>query len=190
MISTMVYTDKIAEAKYNLESVKKSFADNDGNFEHCVNNFLSSAQSIIFTLNKSLSKTPGYTEWAEKRSERLPDISKTFRELRNISLKEGPVKSDVIKIGFNFGPNGISVPFRAKFTSPIVDTVGNQIIGKAMVETHDGEREEFEVQAIHDFSIKASSDGKTYNVEDFLKNASEYLSLLEKEVDTAEHLFN
>ena len=185
-----MYRDKFDEAKFNLESVKKSFENNDGNFEHCVNNFLSSAQSIIFTLNKSLSKAPGYFEWSEKRSERLPDISKTFKELRNISLKEGSIKSDVVKVGFNFGPNGIHIPFRAKFTSPVIDTWENKIIGKAMVETHDGKKEEFEAQVIHDFSIKASSAGKTYTVEDFLKNASEYLSLLEKEIETAEHLFS
>ena len=185
-----MHREKLAEAKYNLGTVKESFEKNDGNFEHCLNNFLSSAQSILWALNKSFSKKQGYEKWILKRGERLPVTSKHFKELRNITVKEGPVRSESIKIGFNFGPEGIPIPARATFTSPVIDTWTNKIIGKGIIETAEGEKLEVNpAQIIHDFSVKVESAGKMYAIDSFIKDATDYLLALEKEIEETEELF-
>jgi hypothetical protein len=88
------YQNKFKEAEYNLTKLKQSFALGNLDFEHDLNNFLSSVQSIFWTLNKSFEKSYGYASWKEARGSRLPEDAKTFKELNYPRLEgEGLMRS-------------------------------------------------------------------------------------------------
>src|ERR1035437_3909838 len=117
----MRYRDKFIEMSFHLNKMEESFRVADGNYVHYFNSFLSSAQSVFFCLNKEFSKHPLYENWKNKRSQRLPDKAKVFKELRNVSEKEEPVRNAAVVVGLTLG-EGVGLPPRATFTSPMMDS--------------------------------------------------------------------
>jgi len=183
------YSKKYDESAYNFEKIKESFLNNDSNFEHCLNNFLSSAQSVFWILNKEFVSKPDYDEWKNRRSERLPKTAKSFKELRNISLKEGPIKHNGVIFDFDFGGAGIVIPPYAEVTSPVIDTHLGKIVSKAQIKTVEGDIYEVEPIVIHDFSVKVESGKKIYDIKYFLHEAFQYINAIKKEIEETERSF-
>lgn len=184
------YWKKYQEAEYNFQKVKGCFLKNDISFEHCLNNFLSSAQSVFWILNKEFSSKNNYETWKNDRSKRLPEKAKLFKELRNISLKEGPIKHEGVIFDFDFGAAGIIIPPYAKVYSPVIDReLGKPASNKAQIETIDGKTYEVEPIIVHDFVVKVESDKKLYEIKYFLITGTEYLDSIRKEIEATETKF-
>lgn len=186
----MQYLDKFNEAEFNLDSLQKSFVLGDENFKHYLNNFLSSAQSVFWALNKYFNDVEGYDEWKNSRPERLGDKSRIFKELRNVSVKEGPVKNENIIIDFDFGAAGIIIPPYAQVTSPVIDTRIGKIISKATIKTLSGELTEVDPIIVYDFSVVIESHNKIFALDYFLSSARIYMEEINKEIGLAESIFS
>lgn len=184
------YWKKYEEALYNLSEVKRSFAKGETSFEHCLNNYLSSVQSVFWVLNTKFSANKSYEDWQKSRTQRLPKYAKVFKELRNISLKEYPLEHSGIINGFDFGAVGITIPPHAEVLCPVLDTyTGKLVSNKATIKLVDGTSYEVEPLIIRDFAVNGISDGKSYNIDFFLKRADEYMGFVKREIATAENRF-
>jgi hypothetical protein len=182
------YRAKYNEAFYNLNQAQELFLKRDQDLEICLNNFLSSVQSVFWMLNNSFNKKYNYEKWQMHRSSRLHESSKIFKELRNISLKEYPIEVDKYILGFKIGEPGL--PAGATFTSPMIDSkTGRPLNNKCTIRTKEGNEYEVDAIAIHDFSVNAISDGKEYFIEAFINTAREYLKSIEKEIVSTESKF-
>lgn len=185
----MRYREKYIEMQFYLKGMEASFLSNDGSYLHFFNGFLSAAQSVFFCLNKEFSMHPLYQEWQSRRSERLPDVAKIFRELRNVSEKEGPVKNSGTIAEFKF-PEGTMLPPFASFTSPSLDThTGKFVSNKGTITTKDGEKIEVELQQDHDFCVTVQSNGKSFRLGKVIHDARKYATAIQNEMDEAEAKF-
>lgn len=181
------HREKFAEAAFNLDKLQESFRLANGEAQHHLNNFLSSVQAVLWCLNKEFSGCEGYQEWATNRSDRLPPDARTFKELRNISLKEGPVKNLGVVLGFDFGAAGIVIPAHATVEFPWIETAtGRPVSYKAIIKTLDGEETEVQPVVLHDFTVTVESDGKLYHLSAVIAEAHSYLAALEGECAEAE----
>lgn len=186
---TSNYWDKYNEATYNLEQAQELFLIRSNALEFCINNFLSSVQSIFWMLNKNFSSAKEYTEWQNDRTNRLHEDAKIFKELRNISLKEYPIKVNGIILGFKIEEPWL--PAGATFTSPIIDTRnGSPISNKWTILTIEWYKYEIDALAIHDFSVNAISNGKVYYIDIFITKAKLYLESIKEEILMTELKFN
>ena len=184
------YQNKFKEAEYNLTKLKQSFALGSLDFEHDLNNFLSSVQSIFWTLNKSFDKSNGYTSWKEARGKRLPEDAKTFKELRNVSLKEEPIKHEGIIVDFDFGAKGIFIPPNATVATPWFNTEERKLVStKATITTIDGKSYEVEPLIIHDFTVALTTNNKDFKIDYFISKAQNYLLAIHKEIIATEQKF-
>lgn len=184
------YQKKYNEAKFNLNLLKQSFALGHPEFEHHLNNFLSSAQSVFWMLNKAFGKCDGYENWKSMRSERLSRDFKILKNLRNISLKEKPIEHAEIINGFDFKTAGISIPPLAEAIGPWLDTkTGKFLSNKWEIKTVEGDIKEVEPIVIHDFSVKVESDGKIIQVECFLAKADLFVKEIGDEILATEKNF-
>ena len=185
------YWKKFQEAQYNLRELKVNFAKKEPSFKHCLNNFLSSAQSVFWTLNKEFNKKDQYNTWQEARGSRLPKNSVLFKELRNVSLKEGPIEHAGIINDFDFGAAGITIPPFAEVFTPWIETKTGKLQSDiAQIKTVDGEIYEVRPLIIHDFCINLISDNKLIEIKTFLHDADNYLASIKKEIIEAENKFN
>lgn len=180
------YYKKLSEAQYNLNLVEELFTKRDKNMEHALNNFLSSAQSVFWVLNKEFDKNVGYKEWSDKRGERLPKDARIFKELRNISLKQYPVEHTGVVLGFQVE----NLPAHATVSTPWIDTrIGKPVSNKCIIKTKEGEEYEVDGLAVHDFIVHITSDKKEYTIEKFITQAREYLVAIAKEVEFTIKIF-
>jgi hypothetical protein len=160
----------------------------DINFECHLNNFLSSAQAVIHNLNTSFSKNKEYKNWANERTERLPRIAGIFKELRNISLKEGPVEHEACIVDVRM-PEEVIIPPYAELITPWIDTQTGKVVGDLVINYPDGSKKSFKPIVVHDFMIQVESGKKVYKIDRFLTKAKEYVSALENEINFAEENF-
>ena len=182
------YRTKYKEAEYNLNQAQELFLVRDPNLEFCLNNFLSSAQSVFWMLNNSFNKKKNYEDWQKDRTSRLHESSKVFKELRNISLKQYPIQVDKYLLGFKIGESGL--PPEATFSSPMIDSrSGRPMSDKGIIKTKEGKEYLVDAIAIHDFSVNAISDGKEYIIDAFITTARKYLKSIEAEIITTEFKF-
>ncbi len=185
----MRHREKFEEMSFHLNKMEESFRVADGSYVHYFNSFLSSAQSVFFCLKKEFGKHPLYVNWANKRSQRLPDMAKVFKELRNVSEKEGPVKNAAVVVGFSLG-EGVGLPAQATFTSPIIDThTGHPLSTKGTITTKDGVTTEVDALAFHDFAVVVEFGGKTYRLNRVISDARLYAQTLRGEIEAAEKRF-
>ena len=82
--------EKLLEAEYFLAGM---IAAVGLEFQFQLNAFLSASRSVTFVLRKALSEVQGFVPWYERQQARMSadPAMRFFRELRNISQKEGPV---------------------------------------------------------------------------------------------------
>lgn len=187
---TMKYWDKLNEAEFNFKTLQKDFEEGNLEFEHSLNNFLSSAQSVFWILNKELNGKQGYKEWSSERESRLSNEAKIFKELRNISIKEGPIKHEGAMLGMDFGPEGIILSSNEALITPMINIqTGRASSDKARIESPDGGTKEISFEIFNDFSVKVESNGKNYFIDRFIKSAKLYLADLKKEIESAEQRF-
>ena len=183
----MRHREKFDEARFHLKQMEASFRAGDANHQHYFNSFLSSAQAVFFCLNKEFNSRPLYDTWKDKRSARLPPIAKTFKELRNVSEKEGPVKNSGVITGFSFGQ---PLPAHATFTGPWMDTrTGKLTSNKGTITTIEGVKTEVDVEPLYDFVVVVESGGKTYRLERVLSDSRAYLDAIQKELEETERKF-
>lgn len=186
----MRHRDQFQLALFNLQKLEESFRQANGEYEHNLNSFLSSVQAVFWSLNKKFTKCTGYEQWSKGRSDRLPPEAKIFKELRNISLKEGPIKNSGVILGFDFGAAGITIPAHATVTFPWIDRVtGKPSSYKAVIETVDGHKTEVQPVVLHDFSVTVESDEKVYHLDHVILSAKAYLDAVKKEIITAEEQY-
>ena len=183
----MRYRDKFDEASFHLQKMEESFRSADGSYVHYFNSFLSSAQSVFFCLNKEFNRHPLYENWQKKRSARLPDMAKVFKELRNISQKEEPIRNVGVVVGFELEEG---LPAQATFTSPVIDTrSGQPVSSKGTISTKDGATTEVEALAFHDFIVVVKSKDKTYRLDRVISDARLYANAIFGEIEAAEKRF-
>jgi hypothetical protein len=183
----MRHRDKFDEASFHLQKMEESFRAADGNYLHYFNSFLSSAQSVFFCLNKEFNKHPLYENWQKKRSTRLPDTAKVFKELRNVSEKEGPIQNAAVIVDFALKDG---LPAHATFTSPIINSrTGQPVFSKGTITTKDGVTTEVEAVALHDFLVVVKSDKKTYRLDRVICDARLYAKAIFGEIEAAEKRF-
>lgn len=183
----MRHLDKFDEASFHLQKMEESFRAADGNYMHYFNSFLSSAQSVFFCLNKEFNKHPLYENWQQKRSARLPDTAKIFKELRNISEKEEPIRNAAVVIGFALEEG---LPALATFASPIINSrTGQPVSSRGTITTKDGVTTEVEALALHDFIVVVKSEKKTYRLERVICDARLYSKAILGEIEAAEKRF-
>ena len=165
--------------------MEQAFSRSDPNLVHSLNAFLSAAQSVPWLLNKAFDKKPGYKQWQDARSGRLPATARTFKNLRNVSLKEEPVENSSMILGFRLG-EGANEPGlgpHETFTGPWVNTETGEIKGRATVKSADGKHtREVDVIAVHDFGVEVQSKGNTYSIPAVITAGREYIESLAKEV--------
>ena len=182
----MRHRDKFDEASFHLQKMEESFRAADGNYLHYFNSFLSSAQSVFFCLNKEFNKHPLYENWQKKRSARLPDTAKVFKELRNISEKEEPIRNTAVVVGFALE----GLPAQAKFASPIINSCTGQLeSSKGTITTKDGVTTDVDALALHDFIVVVKSEKKTYRLERVICDARLYAKAILGEIEAAETRF-
>lgn len=185
----MRHHDKYKEMSFHLNKMEESFRAADESYVHYFNSFLSSAQSVFFCLNKEFGKHPLYGNWQKKRSERLPNTAKVFKELRNVSEKEGPVKNATVVIGFTLG-EGIGLPAGATFSSPLMNTrTGHPISSSGTITTKEGITTQVEALAYHDFTVVVKSDGKTHHLDRVISDARLYAVAILDEINATENRF-
>lgn len=181
------YIKKFNEAKYNLEEVTRLFSERSNRLEFALNNFISSAQSIFWILNKEFKIKNGYDEWIKNRSERLPLESKIFKELRNISLKEYPIELGGMMISYEVLSE---IPPFAQFIGPTFDTVNRIFLSnKGIIITQDGREYGVDLKFNYDFLVIAISNSKEYKIENFIAKSVIYLEAIKSEIDKTEVLF-
>ena len=186
------YRGKVEEAAYHLREVHAAFLAADPNLVHALNAFLSAAQSVIWTLNKAFSKRSGYTKWQEARSGRLPPDAKLFKELRNVSVKEAPVRNNSVIVEFRLGDGTSQAGLgpHETFTSPFINSLTGQVLGKATVTSADAKTtREVDALALHDFGVEVTSDGKTHSLPAFVTAGRTYLAALAREIAETERRF-
>ena len=185
----MRHRDKFDEMTFHLKKMEESFRGADRNYVHYFNSFLSSAQSVLFCLNKEFGKHPLYDNWKNKRSDRLPPTAKAFKNLRNVSEKEGPVKNAGFVIEFSL-PEGVILPAHATFTSPFIDThTGRPVSSKGTITTLEGVTTEIEALSLHDFIVVVESDRKTYKLNHVITDARSYSEAIRSEIEATEKRF-
>lgn len=184
------YREKFLEVSFNLRRMEESFRVGDGNYQHYLNSFLSSAQSVFFCLNKEFNRRPLYDNWRDKRSDRLPLVAKIFKELRNISEKEAPVRNSAVVLEFDYGAAGITIPAHATVTSPAIDSyTGRPLTHKATITTKEGISTEVEPIVVHDFIVTVVSHGKTYRLDKVISDARLYTDAILREIEETERKF-
>lgn len=185
----MRYRDKFEEVSFHLKKIEESFRAADGSYVHYFNSFLSSAQSVFFCLNKEFNRYPLYDNWKNKRSARLPDTARVFKELRNVSEKEGPVRNTAVVVGFALG-EGVGLPAHATFSSPLINThTGHPVSSKGTITTIEGVTREVEALALHDFVVVVESNGKTYRLDRVISDARLYADAIRIEIESTEKKF-
>ena len=185
----MRHRDQFKLAQFNLQKLEESFRRADGEYEYHFNNFLSSVQAVFWALNKQFSKCDGYEQWSQERTKRLPSDAKIFKELRNISVKEGPVKNSSVVLGFDFGAAGITIPAHAEVVFPWVETAtGKPVSYRAVIKTVDGLETEVEPVVVHDFIVIVESQGKEFRLDAAISQSKIYLDAVEKEIAAAENM--
>ena len=183
----MRHREKFEEAQFHLEKMEASFRAGNNSHQHYLNSFLSATQSVFFCLNKEFNGLPRYCTWRDKRSDRLPSIAKIFKELRNISEKEGSVKNSVVITGFTFEQ---PLPAHATFTGPWLDTItGKLASNKGTITTIEGTTIEVDVEPLYDFTVVVTSGNKVYRLEQVVFDSRCYLEAIQKEMDEAERRF-
>ena len=187
------YRRKLQEAEFHLKQTADAFVTGDSSFVHSFNAFLSAAQSVIWVLNKSFSKRDGYLTWTESRPDRLPAEARVFKELRNVSIKRGPVENTSVIIGWHLGAGSDEPALgpNEAFTSPMIDRLTGEVHGVATVTSADGRTtREVDAQAIYDFGIVAQSGSKVLALDAVVTTARQYLSALRREIDECERSFS
>ena len=185
----MRYLEKYEEMSFHLTKMEESFRVADGSYLHYFNSFLTSAQSVFFCLNKEFAKHPLYENWKSKRSQHLPETAKVFKELRNVSEKEGPVKNTAVVVGLTLGEGNV-LPPNATFTSPMMNTrTGQPLSSKGTITTEDGVATEVEAVAIHDFVVMVESGRKTYRLQHVISDARAYSQAIRREIVATENRF-
>lgn len=184
-----MHNKQLELARYNLISVEDSFIAGDMNFEYHLNNFLSSAQAVLHIMNKSFAKNDKYEDWKNKRTERLPESAKKFKELRNISLKEGPIEHEACVVDIRM-PEGVIIPPFAELITPWIDTYTGKLVGDMVINYRDGSKKVIKPIVVNDFMIQVESDGKEYKIDRFITQSKEYLVALEREIRFAENHFS
>lgn len=180
----------LEQARFNLDQMEASFRAGDGAYEIHLNNFLASAQSVLLALNKSFGRAQGYVAWTAGRSSRLPTDGKVFKELRNISLKEGPVENAAVFTGWRL-PEGDTLPAHATVEMPWTETrTGRPVSRDVTVKNVDGTTKVYKDALEHDFMVVAESQGKTYRLDAVITQARAYLQAIAAEVEEAERLFS
>ena len=183
----MRYVDKYEEMEFHLNQMEECFRNGDKNYIHSFNAFLASSHSVIFCLNKEFNSRVMYDNWKNKRSSRLPEIAKTFRNLRNISEKEGPVKNTGVIANFDFGGAGIVIPPHAEVVTPWIDTYTGKLNSKkATITTKEGVATEVEPLIVHDYVVVVKSHGKTYKLDKVIIDSREYAKAIRQEIDKTE----
>lgn len=183
----MRHREKLEEVVFNLNQMENSFRAGDGSYQHYFNSFLSASQSVFFCLNKEFNKHPLYEGWQKKRPDRLPPTARTFKELRNVSEKEGPVKNSGVITGFSFGQ---PLPAHATFTGPWMDThTGKLTSTKGTITTVEGVKTEVDVEPLYDFSVVVASGNKVYRLERVISDSRAYVDAIRKEIEEAEKRF-
>lgn len=186
------YRKKLDEVQYHLKKMQEAFEAKDPDLVHSLNAFLSAAQSVIWVLNKAFNKKDGYSTWEKSRPERLPAEGRVFKELRNVSIKEGPVENKSVIIGFRLG-EGTNEPAlgpHETFTSPSIDTQTGELLGKPTVTSADGKTtREVDAMVLYDFGVAVESKGKVYSLPAVIKAGEAYLDALTREVDETQQRF-
>ena len=185
----MRHREKFEEVVFHLHEMQTSFIAGDGKYQHYFNSFLSAAQSVFFCLNKEFNKHLLYDGWQKKRGSRLPEVARTFKELRNISEKEGPVKNSAVFTGMAL-QKGTTLPAHATFTGPYIDTrTGKPTSNRGTITTKEGVATEVELDMVHDFVVVIQSDGKTYKLDRVISDARLYADAIRTEMEQAEKKF-
>lgn len=85
--------EKLLEAKYFLERMKKELSDRDA-FKYNLSAFLAAARSITLFMQKELNKTPDFKKWyAEKQSKMQNDKTMKFlNDKRRMTIHEQAVR--------------------------------------------------------------------------------------------------
>ena len=183
----MRHREKFEEVVFHLNEMETSFIAGDGKYHHYFNSFLSAAQSVFFCLNKEFNRHPLYENWQKKRSARLPDTAKIFKELRNISQKEEPIRNVGVVVDFELEEG---LPPQATFTSPVINSrTGQPVSSKGTITTKDGVMTEVEALALHDFIVVVKSNGKTYRLDQVISDARLYANAILGEIEAAEKRF-
>ena len=170
--------------------MEEYFRDADINYIHSFNAFLASAQSVIFCLNKEYNNCVMYDNWKDKRSSRLPVEARIFKNLRNVSEKEGPVKNTGVIANFDFGGAGIVIPPHAEVVTPWIDACTGKLgSNKATITTKEGVTTQVEPLIVHDFIVVVESKGKTYKLDKVITDCRAYARAIIQEIDATEKKF-
>ena len=116
----------------------------------------------------------------------MPDTAKVFKELRNISEKEEPIRNTAVVVGFALE----GLPAQAKFASPIINSCTGQLeSSKGTITTKDGVTTDVDALALHDFIVVVKSEKKTYRLERVICDARLYAKAILGEIEAAETRF-
>ena len=169
--------EKFGEAVYFRQRAADALHHHSLEFEPNMNAFLGAARSVTFVMQKEFASVPGFREWWDKHPAKTDAQFAKFRDLRNVSVKEGSIKHSRIVTGFSFGDEGLRVKGKSVLTSPVVSFDKPGIPTTFTLKDASGERK-IEAMPIHDFHIKVESGGKTIEIENFLKESGTYLKKL------------
>ncbi len=181
-------TDKLREARFFLEKMIEAFAHDSPELEHYANAFVASARSVTFVMQTEHAHAPAFSEWYENRKTALPD---DFKELRNISLKRAPIKTDARIFEISF-PEGLQIPGKA-VVEVTTDLRGASVKRTTNPGTAEAKTEDIESFLIdHDIAVveRHPSGKREIEMDNFLKRSSEYLKQLELLVGECEQKFH
>ena len=120
----------------------------------------------------------------------MPVEAKIFKNLRNVSEKEGPVKNTGVIANFDFWGAGIVIPPHAEVVTPWIDTsTGKLGSNKATITTKEGVTTEVEPLIVHDFIVVVESKGKTYKLDKVITDCRAYAKAIIQEIDETEKKF-
>lgn len=118
--------EKLAEAEYFLGRLTQAYGIE---FQFELNAFLSASRNVTFVIQKAMDKVPEFSKWyAEQQDKMRADPEMVyFRELRNVSEKQGPISY----IGGSLPHGGWSYRFVGIYPKEVPIGLRNLDIGAA-----------------------------------------------------------